>query len=698
MSDVLDLLERVGSALHASGVERAVSTRRVAEGRSGPPAQGDGLDRARKSSWRAARGGELWGAPFELAFEALATERFRVDRHAGGAADYYAVVSGYSAFHERLLRCLRDAARASGAGAGDVAFGVLFLKGKELAAAQRGYGARSDDVGFGRSAALSASRFMDVMTRWINDLRLFELDLGAALRDRDASGARRRGEPLVRRRRPASSSAAANTTPGLEKCGGGHFDAEAVELRETVGSGASGTVRRGLYKGTHDVAVKLVLRARNKGAGIGVTMTPKQWRSDFDREVAALRRVDHPNIVTFFGVFDCPEFEARGVVLEFLPGGSLDALLRAPAALDTVDDVALALADGVANGMAHLHGLGLLHRDLKPANVLLDASGVAKVSDFGLCCVSGHEDGATIERHAHTGVTGTLRWMAPEVLCDRPYSFAADVYSFAILLWQLLAWHGSPFDEFGQNVPFFAVSVAEKHHRPALKPCEDRGAPPALVSLLPAAWAPERARRRSTACAAIDGPRTLATTAPPRRRACRPSRRPRAHRGRRRRSSTRPRSRADRSRGRRVKWRIARAASLLGRTKDAQKNALPRSSKAAASASRESGASSPSRGQSWSGTKAARRASSSSPFSRWKPNTFSRKRSTDGRAPCWLKSRWTMDTWTGWPGAASAEARRPSARPSLAMARKTSSKAWPEAPSSARSRSTAANAGSAARG
>ncbi|KAH8055528.1 protein kinase [Aureococcus anophagefferens] len=462
MSDVLDLLERVGSALHASGVERAVSTRRVAEGRSGPPAQGDGLDRARKSSddaWRAARGGELWGAPFELAFEALATERFRVDRHAGGAADYYAVVSGYSAFHERLLRCLRDAARASGAGAGDVAFGVLFLKGKELAAAQRGYGV-------GAGAVLSRA--------------------GAAGDDGRRGGPRAAGAP-ERRRRPAAEYDA-----GLEKCGGGHFDAEAVELRETVGSGASGTVRRGLYKGTHDVAVKLVFEdAKQKAAGIGVTMTPKQWRSDFDREVAALRRVDHPNIVTFFGVFDCPEFEARGVVLEFLPGGSLDALLRAPAALDTVDDVALALADGVANGMAHLHGLGLLHRDLKPANVLLDASGVAKVSDFGLCCVSGHEDGATIERHAHTGVTGTLRWMAPEVLCDRPYSFAADVYSFAILLWQLLAWHGSPFDEFGQNVPFFAVSVAEKHHRPALKPCEDRGAPPALVSLLPAAWAPE---------------------------------------------------------------------------------------------------------------------------------------------------------------------------------------------------------------
>ncbi|KAH8046406.1 protein kinase [Aureococcus anophagefferens] len=480
MSDVLDLLERVGSALHASGVERAVSTRRVAEGRSGPPAQGDGLDRARKSSddaWRAARGGELWGAPFELAFEALATERFRVDRHAGGAADYYAVVSGYSAFHERLLRCLRDAARASGAGAGDVAFGVWIWAPRSGPLTLSGAARRRRAAGGARGAG------------------------GAAAPAGAAGGARAAAAAASARAAPRSVVVGRprNTTPGLEKCGGGHFDAEAVELRETVGSGASGTVRRGLYKGTHDVAVKLVFEdAKQRAAGIGVTMTPKQWRSDFDREVAALRRVDHPNIVTFFGVFDCPEFEARGVVLEFLPGGSLDALLRAPAALDTVDDVALALADGVANGMAHLHGLGLLHRDLKPANVLLDASGVAKVSDFGLCCVSGHEDGATIERHAHTGVTGTLRWMAPEVLCDRPYSFAADVYSFAILLWQLLAWHGSPFDEFGQNVPFFAVSVAEKHHRPALKPCEDRGAPPALVSLLPAAWAPEpeRGRRR----------------------------------------------------------------------------------------------------------------------------------------------------------------------------------------------------------
>ncbi|KAH8045166.1 protein kinase [Aureococcus anophagefferens] len=354
-------------------------------------------------------------------------------------------------------------------------------------------GARSDDVGFGRSAALSASRFMDVMTRWINDLRLFELDLGA--RPTASRAPRQRGAAS---RWWCSGAPAAAAAPAGAAGGARAAAAAASARRRRPGASPPAAANTTGLEGTHDVAVKLAFEdAETKVAGIGATMTPKQWRSDFDREVAALRRVDHPNIVTFFGVFDCPE---------------------APAALDTVDDVALALADGVANGMAHLHGLGLLHRDLKPANVLLDASGVAKVSDFGLCCVSGHEDGATIERHAHTGVTGTLRWMAPEVLCDRPYSFAADVYSFAILLWQLLAWHGSPFDEFGQNVPFFAVSVAEKHHRPALKPCEDRGAPPALVSLLPAAWAPEPRRRRRH-LRAIDAPADFGddgAAAPPR--------------------------------------------------------------------------------------------------------------------------------------------------------------------------------------
>ena len=217
------------------------------------------------------------------------------------------------------------------------------------------------------------------------------------------------------------------------------------------------------------------------------------------------------------GIHTGDEFNARGVVLEFMPGGSLEARLKRGddrRKTSLVDDGDLALADDVANGMSHLHGLGLMHRDLKPANVLMDARGVAKVSDFGLACVSGTlddsdgdlglapeasaaRDGAPRARHEHTGVTGTLRWMAPEVLEDRPYSFAADVYSYGVLLWQLLAWHPAPFEEFGTDVRGFASAVTRKGHRPSLEPCLDRAAPKALVDLIPRTWAADPASRPS---------------------------------------------------------------------------------------------------------------------------------------------------------------------------------------------------------
>ena len=157
--DVLELVRGVGSVLHASAEERAASTLRVARGGGGCVAAGSDRDtnvaRARAvcdGAWAAAarRGGGLWGQAFGAARAQLGVERGRVDNHASSPADYYAVVSSYSHAHERLLACARDAARsalfaAGGSGDGDLArsilFFLLFLRGKEAAAAQRGYGA-----------------------------------------------------------------------------------------------------------------------------------------------------------------------------------------------------------------------------------------------------------------------------------------------------------------------------------------------------------------------------------------------------------------------------------------------------------------------------------------------------------------------------------------------------------------------------
>jgi serine/threonine protein kinase len=90
----------------------------------------------------------------------------------------------------------------------------------------------------------------------------------------------------------------------------------------------------------------------------------------------------------------------------------------------------LPIALDIANGMAYLHSQAILHRDLKPSNVLLTNNKRAKISDFGMSvALTGQE---------LTAETGTYRWMAPEVIKHESYSSNADVYSFGIVLWQLI--------------------------------------------------------------------------------------------------------------------------------------------------------------------------------------------------------------------------------------------------------------------
>ncbi|CAM9837057.1 unnamed protein product, partial [Scytosiphon promiscuus] len=105
------------------------------------------------------------------------------------------------------------------------------------------------------------------------------------------------------------------------------------------------------------------------------------------------------------------------------------------------------VAEGVACGMWYLHQhepFPILHRDLKSANLLLDESFNVKICDFGLARLKAFTNSA-----AMTGNCGTVQWMAPEVLASEKYAEPADVYSFAIVCWELLS-RACPYDGMSQ--------------------------------------------------------------------------------------------------------------------------------------------------------------------------------------------------------------------------------------------------------
>lgn len=159
------------------------------------------------------------------------------------------------------------------------------------------------------------------------------------------------------------------------------------------------------------------------------------------------------------------------LVLEYCNAGDLATILKYP----TPKNFFFTAAVGISNAMAYLHSRHVIHRDLKPANVLCDGNVTSgnftvKVTDFGVAteAVKSAEIGSSKEARDSrnlTGETGTYRWMAPEVIRHESYSTFADVYSFAITLWQLLT----------REDPFLDVSsldaarlVAVEKQRPPL--------------------------------------------------------------------------------------------------------------------------------------------------------------------------------------------------------------------------------------
>ena len=214
-----------------------------------------------------------------------------------------------------------------------------------------------------------------------------------------------------------------------------------VTLRTVVGEGSYGTVYQGTWMST-EVAVKMwrVLDGPSAGGGANATSAVAEG---LVAEVAVMQELRHPNIVMLLGVTTDPP----AIVQEYCGRGSLYGVLRrhaAPGAPPLAWRVRLQMVLGAATGMCYLHGCRpvVLHRDLKSPNLLVDRHWRVKVGDFGLSRV-------TMSSVAVASVPGihSPRWMAPEVLVDGRHSKASDVFSFAVVLWELatllVPWDGA---------------------------------------------------------------------------------------------------------------------------------------------------------------------------------------------------------------------------------------------------------------
>ena len=221
-----------------------------------------------------------------------------------------------------------------------------------------------------------------------------------------------------------------------------------------IGRGGMGAVFRARdLRLTRDVAVKVV-RA-------DMVLDPEA-RARFEREAQIIARLQHPAVVTVFDYGNLPN-GAAFLIMEYVAGEDLRHLLKRVRTL--TPHHTLSLIGGVAEGVDHAHRAGVLHRDLKPENILLPASGAGpKVLDFGVAKMTdpGATDAGVTGTHGAT-VIGTPAYMAPEQLKGETVDVRADVYSLAVVTYEMLTgrlpFGSGSFYEIGLNQASAGTSV-----------------------------------------------------------------------------------------------------------------------------------------------------------------------------------------------------------------------------------------------
>ncbi|EOY12710.1 S-locus lectin protein kinase family protein, putative isoform 1 [Theobroma cacao] len=192
-----------------------------------------------------------------------------------------------------------------------------------------------------------------------------------------------------------------------------------------IGEGGFGSVYKGILEDGQEIAVKRLSKSSTQGD------------NEFKNEVDQIAKVQHRNLVKLLGC--CIETDEKALIYEFMPNKSLDFFIFDQAQSMSMDwPMRHNIINGIARGLLYLHQDSrqrIIHRDLKAANILLDNEMNAKISDFGLARSFGEKQTA-----ANTSrVVGTYGYMSPEYAIDGVYSIKSDVFSFGVLVLEIVS-------------------------------------------------------------------------------------------------------------------------------------------------------------------------------------------------------------------------------------------------------------------
>ncbi|XP_077158644.1 ephrin type-A receptor 5 isoform X4 [Paroedura picta] len=253
------------------------------------------------------------------------------------------------------------------------------------------------------------------------------------------------------------------------------IEASCISIERVIGAGEFGEVCSGRLR----IPGKRELTVAIKTLKVGYT---EKQRRDFLGEASIMGQFDHPNIIHLEGVVT--KSKPVMIVTEYMENGSLDTFLKKNDGQFTVIQL-VGMLRGIAAGMKHLSDMGYVHRDLAARNILINSNLVCKVSDFGLSRVLEDDPEAA---YTTRGGKIPIRWTAPEAIAFRKFTSASDIWSYGIVMWEVVSYGERPYWEMtNQDV---IKAVEEGYRLPSPMDC-----PAALYQLMLDCWQKDRNSR-----------------------------------------------------------------------------------------------------------------------------------------------------------------------------------------------------------